>query len=223
MQLLRVDFKGWSATPRMPFILSGNAICLPVPSYSLILGIIGCCLGRHLNYTETNIGFLYSYDSYGIDMETRQRLVLDKKSRKIKAHHKGSDAYPREFHINPKLTLWLNRLDWKALFETPLGTPALGRSQDLLQISNVEIVQAKATEEAKIAGTMIPFRATLKIPGQIVQMAEAFTENDRIGAGRTPVKSKMFLALHHNNPVKIKHRNLFSMETGEAFYLHDWQ
>ena len=102
-KLLEVQFSGWTATPRMPFILSGNALCLHTPSYSLLLGLIGCCLGRIVTSDEANIGFRYSYDTIGTDLETRQRLEFNGK--KIKAHTKGSDAYNREFHTSPKLTI----------------------------------------------------------------------------------------------------------------------
>lgn len=223
MELLRLHFKGWTATPRMPFILSGNAICLPVPPYSLLLGIIGCCVGRLVDYRETKIGFRYSYDSNATDIETRQRLIFDYKNQKIRGHDKGSDAYPREFHTNPELTVWLDRPDWKEIFLNPIGAPALGRSQDLLTITAVEITLVESVEEAEIIGTMIPFTTKLKVPGQLVQLAEAYSEQDGIGKGRVPVKSRIFLALRPEMPVKLQHRNLFKSESGETFYLHDWQ
>ncbi|HDL01709.1 MAG TPA: hypothetical protein ENH49_04280 [Candidatus Marinimicrobia bacterium] len=223
MELLRIQFTGWTATPRMPFILSGNAICLPVPTYSLLLGLIGCCLGRVVDYKEINIGFQYCFDSTAFDIETRQRLIFDKTSRRIKQHHKGSDAYPREFHINPRLTLWLNRVDWKEIFLNPIGTPGLGRSQDLLKIVSVETVNVVPVGEGEITGTMIPFRTDLKTPGQLVQLAEAYYEKEDVGTGRIPVKSRIFLALRPETPVKLQFRSLFREESGRAFYLHDWK
>jgi len=223
MELLRLHFKGWTATPRMPFILSGNAICLPVPTYSLLLGIIGCCMGRLVDYRETKIGFQYFYDRNATDIETRQRLIFDYKSQRILEHNKGSDAYMREFHTNPELIIWIDRLDWKEIFLNPIGAPALGRSQDLLAITSVEIITAERVEEAEIIGTMIPFTSELKIPGQLVQLAEAYSEQDGIGKGRIPVNSRIFLALRPEIPVKLQHRNLFKSESGETFYLHDWQ
>ncbi len=39
-KLLEIQFSGWTATPRLPFVLSGNAVCMHTPSYSLVLGII---------------------------------------------------------------------------------------------------------------------------------------------------------------------------------------
>lgn len=220
---LEIKFSGWTATPRMPFVLSGNALCLPVPTYSLLLGMIGCCLGRVVDSKEVKIGFHYSYDTNATDLETRQRLEFDGK--KIKRHSKGSDAYSREFHVNPVLTVWLDRLDWKEFFLNPIGTPSLGRSQDILKIEEVRIIDVKEELEASISGTMLPYKPTLQVAGQLVQLAEAYQENDEVGSGRTPTKTGIFIAIPQDSNNKIKHSNLFSTveENSKSFYLHTFE
>ena len=219
-EVLEIKMEGWTATPRMPFILSGTAICLPTPTYSLLLGVIGCCMGRLVTYDEVKIGFHYSFESNGNDLETRQRLEFD--GMRIKQHTKGTDAYPREFHVLPRLTLWLNRLDWKEFFMFPIGTPALGRSQDLLKITSVRNIQVNEIKEASIEGCMIPFSPGLKVSGQLVQAAEAYEENDLVGSGRKPTKSRIFMSIPHDNQAKIIFRNLFETPDQKQFYLHDW-
>lgn len=220
--LLEVRFRGWTATPRMPFVLSGNAICLPVPSYSLVLGLIGCCLGRPVEPEELRLGYRYQFDTNAKDIETRQRLEFDGK--RVKAHAKGTDAYPREFHVNPRLTLWLDRLDWEEFFRFPVGTPALGRSQDLLEIERKSIrqVDVESVAQAGIGGCMLPFRPQLRMAGQLVQLAEAYRENEIIGSGRTATQSRIFLAVPADNEVPIDFENLFQTPEKESFYLHQW-
>ena len=180
--LLEVQFKGWTATPRTPFILSGNAICMATPSYSLLLGLVGCCLGRPVEPEEVRLGFRYGFDATAEDVETRQRLVYDGKN--LKSHHKGTDAYKREFHVNPCLTLWLDRLDWEEFFRFPVGAPALGRSQDLLKVNQRSIrkVEVEPVPTAKINGCMLPFDGQVQTSGQLVQLAEAYKENATIGS-----------------------------------------
>lgn len=78
-KVLEIQFSGWTATPRLPFVLSGNALCMPVPPYSTILGILGCCLGRFISSTEVKVGFRYLYDTVALDIETRRRLQFDGK------------------------------------------------------------------------------------------------------------------------------------------------
>lgn len=217
---LEVRFTGWTATPRMPFVLSGNAICLPSPTYSLLLGLVGCCLGRIVAAKEVQIGFKYEFDSVGNDLETRQRLEFDGK--KIKGHTKGSDAYNREFHVLPKLTLWLDRIDWENFFLNPVGTPSLGRSQDILKINSVKQVNVKAIEEAEVSGCMLPFNSNLKIGGQLVQLAEAFEENENVGSGRKATMTSIFMAVSNDNKAKVKIPNLYQTteEKPKSFYLH---
>ena len=220
--VLEVQFSGWTATPRLPFVLSGNAICLPVPTYSLLLGILGCCLGRNIESNEVDIGFEYSFESIANDMETRHRLEFDGK--KVKQHAKGTDAYLREFHVSPHLTLWINRLDWEQYFNNPIGTPSLGRSQDILKIESIRKVIVKSVEEAKISGCLLPFNHNLKVGGQLIQVAEAYRENDEIGSGRTPTKTGVFIAIPHDNKAMVKFPNLYITE-GEgmkSFYLHSF-
>lgn len=227
--LLEVQFEGWTATPRLPFILSGNAICMATPSYSLLLGLVGCCLGRPVEPEEVRLGFRYSFDNTAEDVETRHRLVND--SGKIKAHAKGTDAHKREFHVNPKLTLWLDRLDWEDFFRYPVGAPALGRSQDLLKVKlkNVRTVEVEAVQTAKINGCMLPFNGQVQSAGQLVQLAEAYRENPEVGSGRVSTVSKVFLAIpcmderEEQAARAISFPNLYQTPEKTVFYLHDWQ
>lgn len=227
--LLEVKFEGWTATPRMPFILSGNAICMATPSYSMLLGLVGCCLGRTVEPEEVRLGFRYSFDDTAEDVETRHRLVHDGK--KIKSHAKGTDAYRREFHVNPKLTLWLDRLDWEEFFRYPVGAPALGRSQDLLKIKQKDVrkVETEPVSSAKISGCMLPFMGEMKLAGQLVQLAEAYRENPAVGGGRVSTVSRIFLAIAHLDEKEeraaqpVVFPNLYQTPEKTVFYLHDWQ
>ena len=80
-KVLEIKFSGWTATPRLPFVLSGNALCMPVPSYSLILGIVGCCLGRIVSPKEVKIGYQYDYDTVAVDIEIVQQSWVNEKVR----------------------------------------------------------------------------------------------------------------------------------------------
>lgn len=227
MDMLQIEMQGWSATPRMPFIISGSqkggAICLPVPSYSILLGLIGCCLGRLVDFEEVRIGFVYTFGEITKDLEKRNRLKFDSKSGRLMQHPDGQDVHLREFHTLPRLTLWLNRPDWRMFFENPVGTPVLGRSQDILFIKRVARVRAERIEAGELSGTLVPFKPGNRLPGQIVQFAEAFRENDVVGSGRSSIGSKMFLAIRPDQNVAARIKNLFQTETGRQFYYHEWQ
>lgn len=219
-KLLEVKFSGWTATPRLPFILSGNSVCMHTPSYSLVLGIIGCCLGRNVLAEEVNFGFKYAYETTAHDLETRQRLEYD--GRKVKQHSKGSDAYTREFHTSPHLSIWVDRLDWKDFFENPIGTPSLGRSQDILKIDSVAIIEVEHVDRGDLGGSLLPFIAGMQIGGQLVQLAESYLENEDVGEGRTAIASKVFISIPHDNNTEVAFKNIYKTKTDKsvAFYLH---
>ena len=221
--VLEIKFAGWTATPRMPFVLSGNAVCLHTPTYSLLLGIIGCCLGRIVDSNEVQIGFHYAFDSVANDLETRQRLEFDGK--KIKKHTKGTDAYLREFHVLPKLTIWISRLDWKNYFISPIGTPSLGRSQDILKIESVREITIKSVAETEVSGCMLPFKSSMQVGGQLVQLAEAYIENEEVGSGRRAIRTGIFISIPHDNNAKVKMPNLYltEEENPKGFYLHHFE
>ena len=222
-KILEIRFSGWTATPRLPFVLSGDALCMPVPSYSLVLGIVGSCLGRFVSPAEVRVGYQYNYDTTAIDLETRRRLQFDGK--KITVHIKGSDAYRREFHVNPELIVWIDRIDWKDYFDSPVGTPTLGRSQDLLQITRVAVKKIESVGEAELKGCMLPFDFQKTIPGQLIQIAEAYEEDETDGIGRKPIRSAMFVALHPDSDgVKVEMANLYRTKENEPidFYLHSF-
>lgn len=221
-KLLEIQFSGWTATPRLPFILSGNAVCMHTPSYSLVLGIIGCCLGRIVLADELKLGFKYTYDTIAQDLETRQRLEYD--GRKVKTHAKGTDAYIREFHTSPKLTIWIDRLDWKDNFENPVGTPSLGRSQDILKIDNVAVIEVEAADKGNLGGSLLPFSAGLQAGGQLVQLSESYLENEEVGSGRTPQVSKVFIAIPHDNEAEVVFNNIYKTKTDKSvvFYMHEF-
>jgi CRISPR-associated protein Cas5t len=220
--VLEVKFSGWTATPRMPFILSGNAVCMQVPSYSMLLGVIGCCLGRVVQSEEISLGYKYNFGATAMDMETRHRLEFD--GRKVKPHTKGTDAYQREFHTMPKLTIWVNRPEWKVFFDNPVGTPSLGRSQDILTIDEVRVVAIEAVNSAKISGCMLPYNSTLKVGGQLLQIAEAFIENDEVGQGRTATKSNIFIAIPSDKESEVQIKNLYQTIEApiQSFYMHNF-
>ncbi len=221
-KLLEIQFSGWTATPRLPFILSGNAVCMHTPSYSLVLGIIGCCLGRIVLANEVKLGFRYAYDTIAQDLETRQRLEYD--GRKVKTHSKGTDAYTREFHTSPKLTIWIDKLDWKNYFENPIGTPSLGRSQDILKIDSVTIVEVERAERGNMGGSLLPFTAGLQAGGQLVQLAESYLENEEVGSGRIPLASKVFISIPHDNVAEVAFNNIYKTIADKpvTFYLHNF-
>lgn len=223
MELLKVVFKGWTATPRLPQVKSGKALSIPIPSYSTLLGLIGCCLGREVSPSEVRIGFEYRCDEQmAIDLETTHRLAWI--NGKIKPHPKGTAVTEREFHINPELIMFVDAIHWQDAFLNPVGIPCLGRSQDLLWITQIERITATPVKKGILGPTLIPFAETL-IPGRMLRLCESYKEGN-IGEGRQMRHSGLYTAVSpYSHPIEFN--NLYDvgphLDNNRVLYFHQWE
>jgi CRISPR-associated protein Cas5t len=225
-KLVHASIRGFTSSFRIPLIVSGNSLCAPVPSYSTLLGLIGCCVGRNVYPQETRIGFEYSFGSdslnngYGVDTETSHRLILE--GDKLKPHPKGPAPKELEFHAYPKLELYLDNLDFYEYLRSPIGIPTLGRSQDLVWISNVEIVDVHKKESGFINGTLIPFPQE-EISSRMLRLPEYF-DNTHDGVNRVSKNIRLFQIVSHE--VFIHNPNLYQIVGNQneehVIYLHEW-
>lgn len=225
LRLLYVPFRGWTASPRQPRILSGNAVVMPVPSHSMLLGLIGCCLGRLVSSSEVRIGFEYHADDViNADLETTHRLEFDGKT--IKPNAKGTAIKSREFHAQPRLSLFVDRTDWREFFESPVGIPCLGQSQDLLwsDLRSIQEVTAVPVSEGHFGHTLIPGLHT-SMPGRILRLVESYDDQASTPQqGRIPRASGCFTAIH-SLPRPTPFSNLYQVGDllgGRVLYLHSW-
>lgn len=218
MKVLHVTFKAFTSTFKIPFINTGTAVSAPVPSYSNIVGIISCCKGQWISKNETLIGFKYAYDGKGRDLETTRRLELDSKGKLKRNPERGIAT--REFHVNPVLDVYLSNLELKQYFESPIGVPTLGRSQDLAWITNIEILDMDKVEAGNIKPTLIPFPCD-QIGGRLIRYCDYFY-NDELGYLREPDKMILYQVVPDTEEgVYLKRNNLYKLpESNEVIYLH---
>ncbi len=221
MEAIHVTFEGFTSTYRIPFILSGIGLASPVPPYSSIVGLISCCLGRQLEKNETLIGFEYTATGSGRDMETSRRLKLEKG----KLKRNPENAVPvREFHVNPRLDLYLSNTSLKEYFEEPRGVPCLGRSQDICWIKKkIEIIQLQRVEKGRIGQTLIPFPCE-SCGGRLLRAADYY-ENDNPGYAREPSEMKLYQVIPKSETgVEIEYDSLYRIvgdsREEHVIYLH---
>jgi len=217
MRLLHVSIRAWTATFRLPLLYSGTGLTSPLPPYSTILGLIGATVGREIMPKETKIGFIFKSAGTAIDLETTQRLYVDKKG-KLKPN-KETGIAKRQFHIKPELELYLDNLSFKKAFEYPANSLCLGRSQDLAWVLNVNEVEADSVSEGIIRGTLIQFPEP-NAAGLILLLPDYFDNSD-YGYTRETGKLGKYQAIKYDTQAKIKRSNLFRLKnSGETIYLH---
>ena len=220
MDALHLQIEAFSASYSYPFLKSGTQLTLPAPPFSSILGNLSACAGRAVKPEETLIAYEFESNGRAVDLERTKRLQTDKKSGRLSDNPERGVA-KREFHVRPKLDLYLTDLAFeKALYE-PVAAPCLGRSQDLGWINFVRRIQLTPAESGRVclktspqrshdSGTVLKFPNT-QVGGLILPPLVDFYINNNLGfvreAGRytryqfirggTAVKRVGDLALYH--------------------------
>lgn len=228
MKCLKITFKAFTASFRLPFAYTGVQLSIPVPAYSNMLGLISCCAGRKIEPEETKIGFEFSYKEKCKDIERFIRWDYNPKyPGRAKLNTKGPAIREREFLLYPQLSIYLTNLNLMKYFKKPRGIPCLGRSQDVSWIEEVELVDLSAINEGFVKGTLIPFYLCSKDPieGLLVRLPEYMIYNEETRL-RRPKNNILFIAtkskMDCSTRISIKN-GLFASESNEnAIYIHDW-
>lgn len=221
MKILKIDFKGWTATPRDPTTKIGTINCLMTPSYSMLIGLIECCVGEKINVKGLKLGFWYCFDRDFSDLETTRRLQRSPDSGNL-SKNKDMSVTLRKSHVIPQLTLFLNRLEYKQYFESPVGIPSLGQSQDLIWIEKITVVDGKRVSSGTFSSGMVLMSDGIAA-GEIVRCADSFVENE-IGEGRHPRHPNIFISINGEcQNYKSKKNNIFtSKQLEEDVYLYQF-
>jgi CRISPR-associated protein Cas5t len=218
LKLLRIDFEGWTATPRDPVVKIGTINTLLTPTYSMLVGIIECCTGSIIDKNDFKIGFWYNFDREFKDLETTHRLQRDPKSGKL-SENKETSITNRKSQIKPELSLFINRIEYEKYFKVPAGIPCLGQSQDIMWIKSISLIEGKLANSGKIKSGMILLSDSLAA-GEVIRCVDSYIEND-IGYGRNFRKQDAFIASNFEQEIKSKRNNIFisdSLDSGVYLY-----
>lgn len=148
MKFLRILVTGWTASFRYPALISGFQPTLPVPPLSTIYGLLSAIKGDYVTPDDMDVGFIFSYESKAVDLETIYELEgLKGKSNVVK----------REFLFNPKLYLYVSDLSFKKYIKNPKYPISLGRSSDLIMVEEVKEVELDKESGVKLGKTILPF------------------------------------------------------------------
>lgn len=149
MKFLRILIEGWTASFRYPMFMSGFQPTLYVPPLSTIYGILSAVKGELVSNEDTNVGFVFEYDSIASDLEKIYQLKGLKKNK--------PNIIKREFLYNPRLYLYLDNLDLKCHFKKPVFPILLGRSSDLAYIKEIKEINLNLKSNINLGKTILPF------------------------------------------------------------------
>lgn len=208
-ELLYIRLIGYTASFRIPTLVSGTQLSLPVPTYTHILGIISYALDRKYSIHESKIGFRYNYFAENLDLETVHRWARDSKTGRYK--YNETNPRQRQVHYKPCLEIFTNDFNLEDSFRKPKRILSLGRSQDIVHIDDIQKINVTEVSEGLLFGSLLPFNNELyHQTGTIINLPIDFDYSE-IGQIRKPIKISPFFALDQI-PRPIKINNLVSFE-----------
>jgi CRISPR-associated protein Cas5t len=215
MKLLHARLRGWTATFRLPMFYTGTGLTAPLPPYSTLLGLLGNLAGRDVGPGETRIGYTFCSSGSDFDLESLQRLKVEKGRLK---EQPDRNVAKRQFLVRPQLDLYLDNIAaFAPVLENPLNVPCLGRSQDVAWIEKVEEVEVEPIEEGTIHNTLVPFPQP-GASGLILVLPDYFHNADD-GHTRTVGRMRQFQVVA--SPSQVRREGLFQVPSCEhSIYLH---
>jgi CRISPR-associated protein Cas5t len=240
---VHVHIEGYTAFFRIVWSISGTQLTVPCPPYSTLLGLISCCAGKVVTPEVTRIGYEFTSVSENEELERTDRFEYS--NGRLKAHTGGKYIVKRRVLYKPKLDLYVTNLSLEDVFKHPVGTPKLGRSQDLCWITKVEPVTLTLVSSGLIGKTMIRSDSLDRyVSAELISCVEAF-DNYETGYLRKVRTKSLFQIIqprerfgfrsrsnnnNNNNSgstrIKISGKNLYHPsnlpEQEDVIYLHEW-
>ncbi len=179
MEALHVLLEGISASYSYPFLKSGTQLTLPAPPFSSVLGNLSACAGRAVGPQETLIGIEFESGGRAIDLERTRRLQTEKKHGRLSENPERGIA-KREFHVGPRLDLYLSEIAFEKVFREPVATPCLGRSQDIAWIRFVRRIDLLPMEAGELGSTLVRF-PNAQVGGMILPPLADYYVNNQTG------------------------------------------
>lgn len=179
MDALHIQIEALSASYSYPFLKSGTQLTLPGPPFSSILGNLSACAGRAVAPGETLIAYEFESAGRTLDLERTRRLQTDKRFGRLSDNPERGIA-KREFHVRPKLDLYLTQIAFERAFYEPAAAPCLGRSQDLGWINFVRRIELSPIESGRLGSTVVRF-PNATVGGLILPPLVDYYMNDKVG------------------------------------------
>lgn len=219
MKGLHVCFEGLTASYPYPFLRSGIALSMPSPPYSSIFGMLSACAGRDVRPDDgLRVGFEFTGgEQRTIDLEKTDRLQTDLKGRLRRNPEQG--IAKREFHVYPRLDVYLDDANLKTIFLSPVATPRFGRSQDLAWITSISEIELEPVSKGVVRATLAPFGESLI--GQVLPPLVDYYVNDVEKQSRVPGRISRYLYIPSLAPLRLQGFELLSTPQMQLYHPSD--
>lgn len=181
MKVLKVVAEGITTSFRYPHFMQQIHPSFPMPPPATIYGHIASALGEWFDPQGVRYACHFTYRGQTSDVE---HIIVQTPStgylpgtRIPKVQEGNVNPFDRELLFQPKLTLYINRPEWKDAFRSPRYAVVLGRSQDLFTYTSIEVVELEQADRAYFEHTLAPYQMALQFGRGIAITMPRFVDN----------------------------------------------
>lgn len=193
MQVVRVEMEGLATSFRYPHFMWGRHPTYEMPPPATIYGHICSAVGKWIDPARVSFGYAFTHDGKGEDLEHVHAVVAGN-GRPLR--EKGQVVFPepvntrggvnpltREFLFRPRMTLYVNPAEYEEFFREPHYATILGRSQDLMSYTSVEVVELERALGAYYEHTLLPWEMRVRVRRGVTVLMPRYVDYSR---GREP-------------------------------------
>lgn len=219
MQVLKVVLEGITTSFRYPHFMMGVQPSFPMPPPATIYGHICSALGEWVD--PKGLAFAYHFTAQESVVDLEHIHVLSAASGKLpgsgskhpKVLEGNINPFKRTVLFQPRLVLYLNRIEWESAFRSPRYPVVLGRSQDLATYTSIDVVDLTSREDVYFEHTILPYKMATRTAVGIVTLMPRWIDYER---NRQPYFAR-YLILQR----RVKNSDLVYFDTMRDSYLTD--
>jgi CRISPR-associated protein Cas5t len=155
MQVLKIVAEGLVTSFRYPHFIQGVHPTFEMPPPATIYGYVCSAVGELVPPTAARFAYHFMYN---VKFEDYEHLHFFGKEPKM-------NPFRRELLFKPRLTLYLDNVDWESAFQSPRYAVGLGRAQDLMTINEVRIIDLVESKRRFYSGTLLTLHDAALIGG----------------------------------------------------------
>ncbi len=172
LDVIKVVAEGPVTSFRYPHFIQGRHPTFELPPPATIYGHICSAYGDWLPPDSLSFAYHFHHDGRFTDYE---HLHFREKS-----GEKKLAPFNRDLLFNPRLTLYIDRLDLLPYFRSPRHAVVLGRSQDLMMYTRAEMVTLHRAEQTYFDGTLLTLdHAALLNGGYVAETMPRYIDPQR--------------------------------------------
>jgi CRISPR-associated protein Cas5t len=156
MRALKIMAEGLTTSFRYPHFNQGVHITFEMPPPATIYGHVCSAVGDYIDPRHLRFAYHFQFDAKFIDYE---HLHFFGKEAKM-------NPFNREQLFHPRLTLYVDDISLEAAFRSPRFAVALGRAQDLMTYTRVEVIELEPAARAFYHGTLLSLADAAQVGGR---------------------------------------------------------